>query len=223
MSEKIKLVSSKFSPYVHRVEMVLIEKNIPYEKQEIDLSNKPDWFLKDSPLGKVPLLYADSKAIFESIVICEYLEETFAESHLHPKDPYKKAWHRSWMEFSSGILAGTFGLIFSKNNEELEAKKTETISRLTILNNHLKLSPYFEGEIFSLVDICMASVFKPLSFIDGKFTLGIIDSHKNVAAYVENLLARGSLHKALPTNYEEIFNGFLERKKSYLLTANFTL
>ena len=79
MADKIKLVTSKFSPYGHRVEMVLIEKNIPYEKQEIDLANKPDWFVKDSPLGKAPLLYVGKKVLFESIAICEYLEETFLE------------------------------------------------------------------------------------------------------------------------------------------------
>jgi glutathione S-transferase len=68
MSQKIKLVSSRFSPYVHRVEMVLIEKNIPYEKQEVDLSDRPEWFVKDAPLGKVPLLYVGDKTLFESIV-----------------------------------------------------------------------------------------------------------------------------------------------------------
>jgi glutathione S-transferase len=29
---KIKLITSKLSPYGHRVEMVLLEKNITYEK-----------------------------------------------------------------------------------------------------------------------------------------------------------------------------------------------
>ena len=82
MTAKIKLVTSKFSPYSHRVEMVLIEKNISYEKEVIDLQHRPEQFVKDSPLGKVPLLYADGKILFESIVICEYLEEAFPETPL---------------------------------------------------------------------------------------------------------------------------------------------
>ena len=81
---KIKLITSKLSPYGHRVEMVLLEKNIPYEKEYVDLTNKPEWFVNDSPLGKVPLLYVDDKPLFESLAICEYLDETFTNNNLHP-------------------------------------------------------------------------------------------------------------------------------------------
>jgi glutathione S-transferase len=223
MVEKIKLVASKFSPYCHRVEMVLIEKNIPYEKQEIDLQSKPDWFVKDSPLEKVPLLYVGDKPLFESIAICEYLEGAFPATPLHPKDIYAKAWHRGWIEFSSGILAATFGMMFAQNQEQFDHKKAEVISKLSTLDKHLKFSPYFDGEKFSLVDICLATTFKPLTFIDNKFTLEIFDLHKNVATYVEGIVTRGSLHKALPKDYEEIFKTFLERKKSHLLTMSFSL
>jgi glutathione S-transferase len=221
MSEKIKLIASRFSPYCHRVEMTLIEKEIPYEKEEIILSEKPDWFIKDAPLGKVPLLYSNGKPLFESIAICEYLEEAFAANPLHPQDKIVRAWQRGWMEFSNGILAGTFGLIFSQNQAEFDVKKTETISRLTILDQHLKFSPYFGGEKFALVDICMASALKPLVFIDNKFALEIFDFHRNSATYCESVLARKSLHQVLPTDYEEFFLSFLERKKSHLLTVNF--
>ncbi len=220
---KIKLATSKFSPYCHRVEMALIEKNIPYEREIIDLQHRPEQFVKDSPLGKVPLLYVDDKIIFESIVICESLEEIFPEVPLHPKDPHAKAWHRSWMEFSNGILAATFGMIWSQSQEEFDIRKAETISKLAILDKHLKFSPYFDGEKFSLVDACLASVLKPLTFIDNKFTLEIFDLHKNVATYAEGVITRGSLHKALPADYEEIFKSYLERKKSHLLTMSFAL
>ena len=223
MSDKIKLVTSKFSPYGHRVEMVLIEKNIPYEKEEINLQNRPDWFVKDAPLGKVPLLYVGDKVLFESLAICEYLEEAFPNNPIHPKDPLVKANHRAWMEFSSAILAATFAVIFAQNQEEFEIKKAELSTKLEILNKFLKFNPYFEGQAFSLVDICFASAFKPLSFIDTKFTLEIFDLYKNVASYAEGVVTRGSLHKALPSNYEEVFKSFLERKKSHLLTMSFSL
>lgn len=220
---KVKLVTSKFSPYGHRVEMVMIEKNIPYEKVEVDLANRPEWFVKDAPLGKVPLLYVGDKVLFESIAICEYLEEAFPENPLHSKSPVDKALHRGWMEFSSGILAAGFGMMYAQNQEQFDLKKAETIAKLEILNRHLKFSPYFDGEKFSLVDVCFASAFKPLAFIDTKFTLELFDLHKNVASYVEGVVTRGSLHKILPKNYDEIFKAFLERKKSHLLTMSFSL
>jgi glutathione S-transferase len=48
----------------------------PFERRDIDLTNKPHWFLKVSPLGKTPVLRVDGHAHFESAVICEYLNET---------------------------------------------------------------------------------------------------------------------------------------------------
>ena len=220
---KIKLITSTLSPYGQRVEIVLIEKNIPYEKREIDLANKPDFLTKDSPISKVPLLYVDDKPLFESIAICEYLDEAFSQNPLHPKDLFMKAWHRGWMEFSNGILASTFGLIFSQDQQSFDLKKAEIVGKLKILDANLKFNPYFDGDQYSMVDICLASAFKPLTFIDKKFTLELFDLHKNVATYVEGAVTRGSVHKSLSGDYEDVFKKFIEKKKSHLLTMSFSL
>ena len=71
----LKLVSHYLCPYVQRAIIALSEKQVPFEKEYIDLGDKPDWFVKKSPLGKTPLLIADDAAIFESAVIVEYLED----------------------------------------------------------------------------------------------------------------------------------------------------
>lgn len=224
MSEQIKLVTSKFSPYGHRVEMVLIEKNIPYQKVEVDLASRPDWFIADSPLGKIPLLYVGDKVLFESIVICEYLEEAFPGNNpLHNKDLVIKSQHRAWMEYSNSIFSSVFAMIFATNQEDFNSKKTEVVNKLRVLEKALKFNPYFDGDKFLLIDICMASVFKPLFFVDNKFLLEIFDLNEALAHYAESLLARGSLQKALPVDYEDIFKSFLGKKKSHLLTMSFML
>jgi glutathione S-transferase len=223
MSKKLKLATSPFSPYGHRVEMVLIEKDISFERVEVNLQNRPAWFVKDAPLGKVPLLYVEDEVLFESIAICEYLESAFPKNPLHSKDLVTKSQHRAWMEFSNAIMSTSFSVIFAQNQQEFDAAKAHLMGKLEILEKYLKFNPYFEGEKFSLVDICFASAFKPLTFIDNKFTLEIFDSYKNVATYVEGVITRNSLSRALPQNYEEIFKAFLTRKNSHLLTMSFTL
>lgn len=220
---KIKLISSKLSPYAHRVEITLIEKNIPYDKQEVDLVNKPDFLIKDCPTAKVPLLYTDGKPLFESVAICEYLDEAFPENQLHPKDIYIKSWHRGWMEFSSGIIASTFGLVFALDQQSFDIKKAEIDAKLKILNNNLKFNPYFDGDRYSLVDIFFASAFKPLIFIDKTFTLELFDLYKNVATYIEGAITRGSINKALANDYEDVFKRFIQKKKSHLLTMSFSI
>ncbi len=86
------LVSHHLCPYVQRAAIALLEKNVAFERVMIDLANKPEWFLAVSPLGKVPLLRVPRPAgpdavLFESQVICEYIEETQAGPKLHPTDP----------------------------------------------------------------------------------------------------------------------------------------
>src|SRR5690606_1728085 len=76
VSGPLVLVSHVLCPYVQRAAIVLAEKGIPFERRDIELANKPDWFLKISPLGKTPVLLVGGESIFESSVICEYLEET---------------------------------------------------------------------------------------------------------------------------------------------------
>ena len=60
MSQPITLVSHLLCPFVQRAAIVLLEKGVPFTRKNIDLANKPDWFLAISPLGKVPVLQAVS-------------------------------------------------------------------------------------------------------------------------------------------------------------------
>src|SRR6202051_1529404 len=83
MAVPLKLISHKLCPYVQRAVIALTEKGVAFERIDIDLANKPDWFLAISPLGKTPVLQVGDRAIFESAVILEYLEETEPKP-MHP-------------------------------------------------------------------------------------------------------------------------------------------
>src|SRR5256714_6121388 len=102
MTPKLTLISHKLCPYVQRAVIALNEKGVPFERVDIDLANKPDWFLKISPLGKVPVLLVGPEngetALFESNVICEFIEDSQGGAKLHPQDPLQRAQDRAWME-----------------------------------------------------------------------------------------------------------------------------
>src|ERR1700733_7601529 len=92
MAAPLKLISHRLCPYVQRGVIALTEKGVAFERIDIDLANKPEWFLALSPLGKTPGLQVGDVPIFESAVILEYLEET-QPSQLHPADPLVRAEH----------------------------------------------------------------------------------------------------------------------------------
>ena len=71
--------------------MILLRaKDVDFEVTYIDLQKKPDWFLKISPHGKVPVLLVDDEPLFDSNAIAEYLEDVILPSK-HPSDPLKRA------------------------------------------------------------------------------------------------------------------------------------
>src|SRR3954465_4881133 len=127
MTTKLKLISHKLCPYVQRAVIALTEKGVPFERIDIDLASKPDWFLKISPLGKVPVLGVATEngevALFESNVICEYIEDTQGGAKLHPQDALKRAEHRAWMEFGSAILGDLWGLETTTDAAVFESKR----------------------------------------------------------------------------------------------------
>jgi glutathione S-transferase len=53
---RLTLISHALCPYVQRAVIALAEKSTPFERIDIDLAAKPDWFLAISPLGKTPVL-----------------------------------------------------------------------------------------------------------------------------------------------------------------------
>src|SRR5436190_19580491 len=56
MTHKLKLISHTLCPYAQRAVISLTEKGVPFERVDVDLSNKPEWFKAISPLGKTPVL-----------------------------------------------------------------------------------------------------------------------------------------------------------------------
>src|SRR5579859_88550 len=109
------LVSHALCPYVQRAAIVLAEKGVAFTRRDVDLANKPDWFLAVSPLGKTPVLMVDDVSLFESAVICDYLDDTLPP-RMHPTDALMRARHRAWVAFSSELLR-LIGTLYSAADE----------------------------------------------------------------------------------------------------------
>jgi len=102
--KKYKLISFESCPYVQRAVIALNEKKIDFDVEYIDLSDKPEWFLKISPRGKVPVLVVNDTPLFESQAICEYLDEANPDTPLLSKDLVLRARERAWCTYSSDEL-----------------------------------------------------------------------------------------------------------------------
>jgi glutathione S-transferase len=215
MTEPLKLISHKLCPYVQRAVISLKEKGVPFERIDIDLDNKPDWFLKISPLGKVPVLQVGDKVVFESAVILEYLEETLANP-LHPKDPLTRAEHRAWIEFGSAVLGDIWGLETVTDEAAFKAKAKQAADKFERLEVRLVAAPWFDGEKFSLVDAVFAPAFRYFDVFDEIGDFRILDNKPKIARWRKSLRERPSVRDAVSAEYPALLRTFMKKHDSYL-------
>ena len=221
MPAPLKLISHKLCPYVQRAVIALTEKGVPFERIDIDLANKPDWFLKISPLGKVPVLLIETAdgdvALFESNVICEYIEETQAGAKLHSQDALKRAQHRAWMEFGSTILGELWGLETTGDPAVFESKRQAVAAKFARVEEALGSGPFFSGEHFSLVDAVFAPIFRYFDVFDQLTDLSVFADTPKVRAWRTELAKRGSVRTAVGADYPQLLHAFLVRHNAHML------
>lgn len=210
---QLTLISHTLCPYVQRAAIVLAEKEVAFERRYVDLAHKPDWFKAVSPLGKTPVLMVDNDAIFESAVICEYLDDTLLP-RLHPADALKRAQHRAWMEFGSGVL-NTIGAFYNAPDAAAFARQHENLKqRFAQLESVLpEQGPYFAGAAFSVVDAVFGPVFRYFDVLESAGETGFFEDLPKVRAWRTALAARPSVRQAVGSNFAgELQRFFLTRE-----------
>lgn len=215
MAPPLKLISHKLCPYVQRAVIALSEKGVAFERIDIDLANKPDWFLTISPLGRTPVLQVGDVPLFESAVILEYLEETQVKP-LHPAQPLRRAEHRAWIEFGSAILTDIAGLYGAPNDLAFQAKATQLDQRFARLETRVVASPWFDGENFSLVDAVFGPVFRYFDVFDQIGEFGVLAGKPKLAHWRKSLAERPSVRAAVGTDYPALLRDFLKRRNSWI-------
>lgn len=154
----LEFITSHVCPYAQRTHMALIEKRLEFERTEIDLAAKPDWFNEVSPYSKVPVLRHGDAVVYESAIINEYLEEVFPTPPLMPADPERRATARVWIDFANASFAPAFYKLLLADEAERRREVREELTRhLTFMEERgmarLSEGPYWLGDEVTLVDL----------------------------------------------------------------------
>jgi glutathione S-transferase len=215
MAPHLKLISHKLCPYVQRAVIALTEKAVAFERVDVDLANKPEWFLAISPLGKTPVLQVGEVPIFESAVILEYLEET-QPRRLHPPDPLSRADHRAWIEFGSAVLNDIAGFYAAPDEVAFKTKTLQLERRFARLESRVAAAPWFDGEHFSLVDAVYGPVFRYFDVFDEIADFGILAHKPKLWRWRDALAKRPSVRTAVSPDYPALLREFLDRRNSWI-------
>lgn len=124
--ENVTIYSIAMCPFAQRTRILLDLKNVGYELVEIDITKpRPGWFLELNPAGKVPVIVHRGRAINESSVINEYLEDAFPDWRAFPQDLYLKAQSRLLIEYCNKRFAANMYRVLMEQDDARRERAEE--------------------------------------------------------------------------------------------------
>ena len=197
------LFSDPFSQYSHRVRIVLAEKGVTVEIEDIDPNNVTQEILEANPYGTLPTLVDRDLALYESKVVMEYLDERFPHPPLLPVYPVARAQSRLWIHrIENDWCTLVDAIIADPDSKNSEAKRKEFKESLIAVSDIFVEMPYFMSEDFTLVDCCLAPMLWRLPQLG--IELPNTRQTKPLMDYIERIFERPSFQESLTDLEREI-------------------
>ncbi|ESQ51452.1 hypothetical protein EUTSA_v10017210mg [Eutrema salsugineum] len=206
-SDEVKLLGMWASPFSRRIEIALTLKGVPYDFSEQDITNKSPLLLQLNPVHKmIPVLVHNGKPISESLVILEYIDDTWQNNPILPQDPYERAMARFWAKFVDEQICVTAMKVVGKIGEEREAVVEATRDLLMFLEKELVQKDFLGGESFGFVDIVATLVAFWLMRTEEIVGVKVVPVEKfpKIHRWVKNLMEINVIKKCIPPEDEHL-------------------
>nr|CAD1828973.1 unnamed protein product [Ananas comosus var. bracteatus] len=220
MVQELKVFRARGSPFSFRVELALRMKGVEYESVEEDLANKSELLLQYNPIHKkIPVLLHDGKPIAESLVILEYIEETFEGHPILPADPYEKAMARFWAKFVDEKCSPAFWMSCCTEGEEQKNYIAQSNENLNILEDQLRGKKFFGGDSIGLVDISASIIAHWSGVLQEVAGISLIneEQHPILCRWIEDYVNYPAVREYLPAR-EGLLALFTANKEAIMAT-----
>ena len=201
----MKLLASPASPYTRKVRIVLTEKKIDCDIEQVDVAPAENPVNAHNPLGKIPtLVLDDGTALYDSRVIVEFLDGKSPISRLIPEDLRDRVAVRRWEALADGVLDAGLLVRYESlraKNEQSKAWSDKQLARLkrgmAQMTAELAEKPWCHGERYSLADIALGCCVGWLGFRKP----GGVDwlrEYAPLARHYDKLMARPAFADTVP-------------------------
>ena len=145
--------------YSHRVRIVLAEKGVTVDIEDVDGKSIPEEVLELNPYASLPTLVDRDLALYETKVMMEYLDERFPHPPLLPVYPVARAMSRQFMHrIERDWCAQVDKIVHSPESKTAEKARKELRESLISIAPIFADLPYFMNEEFTLVDCCLGPI-----------------------------------------------------------------
>jgi len=168
----MKLLSAPISPFSRKVRIVLAEKRIDCDVENVDVMPTDNPVNAHNPLGKIPtLVLDDGTTLYDSRVIVEFLDSASPIARLIPDDNRERVAVRRWEALADGIVDAAILVRYESLRPKQEqspawvAKQNARVARgLAVLAGELGERHWCHGERYSLADIAVGCLLGWYSF-----------------------------------------------------------
>lgn len=151
------LYSGTTCPFSHRCRIVLFEKGMDFQINDVDVHNKPEDLAVMNPYNEVPVLVERDLVLYESNIINEYIDERFPHPQLMPADPIMRARARLFLHrFEQELFIHVKTLENSLKGKEAEKAREAIREALTQIAPLFTRQKFILGEEFSMIDVAVA-------------------------------------------------------------------
>ncbi|CAA6659027.1 unnamed protein product [Spirodela intermedia] len=200
-SEDVKVLGAWPSPFVMRVRIALNLKKVDYEFIAETMHPKSELLLKSNPVyKKIPVLFHKGNPICESLIIVQYIDETWTSVHpILPADPYDRAIARFWAAY---IDDKEYNM--ANTDEERAAVAEQIFAGAKLLEEAFqtcgKGGKWFGGDAVGYVDIVLGSCLGWIRVTEKMSGLKILDGDKfpQLAAWADRVCAEEAVKSVMP-------------------------
>ena len=188
----------------HQVRIVLAEKGILTEINNIDGSDVPEDLMALNPYVSLPTLIDRELILYDSRVIVEYLDERYPHPPLLPVSPVDRAKLRlglTTLERDIVEPAVSLDLVLGTRVENSHRKKLKSL--LMSSSDLFGVQQFFLSDDFTIVDCVIAPILWRLDL----FGIELPNNQQPIFKYMERVFSRKSFKESLTEDEEEMRPG----------------
>ncbi len=200
----MELFYADLSPYARKVRVVLEEKGLAgrVKLTAVNPYEIPPALSAANPLSKVPtLVLDDGRALFDSPVICEYLDASGGGARLLPADGEARWGVLRRHALANGIIDAAFNVACEVNRREEHERSAKWVKHwLTAIGRSVDAVEAEIGDWPDQVDMAAVALGCALGYLDVrvKSLWEWRDGHPETAAWYEHFSKRPSMVATRP-------------------------
>ncbi|EON13722.1 glutathione S-transferase family protein [Pandoraea sp. SD6-2] len=201
----MKLIGALASPYVRKVRIVLAEKKLDYKLELENVWADDTRIQQSNPLGKVPcLVMEDGEAVFDSRVICEYIDTLSPVGKLIPPSGRERTEVRCWEALADGLTDAAVQIRVETMFHDEASRSPALIARqlskieegLRAMEHGLNERQWCASNRLTLADVAVICALGYLDFRNPEILWR--DAHPNLAKHFERMSVRASVADTVP-------------------------